>query len=113
MPIHATYLLIVTAEVDALVEAEWNKWYDNVHLPDALACPGVLSGRRFVSVGETRHSDRGVAHRSHARVYTALYELAGPEAVDTPEFHNMRGWSQFAPYVRTTTRVMATLAPKT
>jgi hypothetical protein len=24
-------LLIVTAEVDAAVEAEWNQWYDTVH----------------------------------------------------------------------------------
>ncbi|MEA2813650.1 MAG: hypothetical protein QOI93_1347, partial [Rhodospirillaceae bacterium] len=32
-------LLIVTAEVDASVEADWNRWYDDVHLPDALACP--------------------------------------------------------------------------
>src|SRR5271170_312303 len=28
-------LLIVTAEVDASVEADWNRWYDEVHLPDA------------------------------------------------------------------------------
>ena len=24
-------LLIVTAEVDAAVEADWNRWYDEVH----------------------------------------------------------------------------------
>ncbi len=106
----ANCLLIVTAEVDTEVEAEWNRWYDAVHLPDALACPGVLSGRRFVSHGETRLSDRGVTGRSTARVYTAIYELAGPEAVDTPEFHRMRGWYQFAPYVRATTRVVRALA---
>jgi hypothetical protein len=29
-------LLIVTVEVDASVETEWNRWYDTVHLPDAL-----------------------------------------------------------------------------
>jgi hypothetical protein len=28
-------LMIVTAEVDAAVEAEWNRWYDTVHLPHA------------------------------------------------------------------------------
>ena len=52
-------LLIVTAEVDAEVEADWSRWYDEVHLPDALACPGVLSGRRYRSVGEISESDRG------------------------------------------------------
>ena len=45
-------LLVVTAEVDAEIEAEWNRWYDEVHLPDALACPGVLSGRRYLSSGD-------------------------------------------------------------
>ena len=44
-------VLIVTAEVDAAVEAEWNRWYDTVHLPDALRCPGVQRGRRYVSAG--------------------------------------------------------------
>ena len=40
-------LLIVEAEIDATVEDAWNTWYDKVHLPDALACPGVLAGRRY------------------------------------------------------------------
>jgi len=29
--------LVVTAEIDTSVEDEWNKWYDEVHLPEALA----------------------------------------------------------------------------
>jgi hypothetical protein len=37
-------LLIVTAEVDAAVEAEWNRWYDTVHMPDALAALGQVVG---------------------------------------------------------------------
>ena len=41
------------------VEAAWNEWYDAVHLPDALACPGVLSGRRYVSSGPIGGTDRG------------------------------------------------------
>ena len=102
-------LLIVTAEVDAEVEADWNHWYDTVHLPDALACPGVLSGRRYAQSGEASLSDRGTSSRSAAKVYTAVYELSGPEAIATPEFQKMRGWYQFAPHVRATTRVMQAL----
>ena len=49
-------LLIVTAEVDPAVEDEWNRWYDTVHLPDALKCPGVRRGRRYVSSGEISES---------------------------------------------------------
>ena len=102
-------LLIVTAEVDAEGEAEWNLWYDTVHLPDALACPGVLCGRRYMQSGEASQSDRGTSSRTAARVYITVYELAGPDAVTTAEFQKMRGWYQFAPHVRATTRVVTAL----
>lgn len=103
-------LLIVTAEVDEAVEAEWNRWYDEVHLPDALACPGVLAGRRYVSSGEISESDRGQSRRTRARLYTTVYELDSPAAVSTPEFNTMRGWAKFAPHVRSQTRVVAALS---
>lgn len=28
-------------------DAEFNDWYDNVHVPDVLKVPGVTGGRRF------------------------------------------------------------------
>ena len=102
----ATHLLIVTAEVDSEVEADWNRWYNEVHLPDATACPGVLSGKRYCSVGDINHGERGTRSTTSARVYTTVYELAGPEAVSTPEFLAMRGWAEFAPHVRSSTRVV-------
>jgi len=98
--------LIVTAEVDPEVEADWNAWYDAVHLPDALACPGVLSGVRYVSCGDIRSSVRGERLAHGGRVYTTIYELASPEAVSTPEFTAMRGWAQFTPHVRSETKVV-------
>ena len=75
-------LLVVTAEVDAEVEADWSRWYDEVHLPDALACPGVLAGRRYASVGEISESDRGQGRRTTAKLWTTVYELNSPAAVD-------------------------------
>jgi hypothetical protein len=99
-------LLIVTAEVDAEVEAAWNEWYDAVHLPDALACPGVLSGRRYVSSGPIGGTDRGAPRREARKVYTTVYALSGPEAIATPEFQAMRGWGRFAPHVRSEVRVV-------
>ena len=102
-------LLIVTAEVDAEVEAEWSRWYDEVHLPDALACPGVLSGRRYCTVGEVSESDRGQGQRSRAKLWTTVYELDSPAAVGTKEFNAMRGWAHFAPRVRSQTRVVTAL----
>jgi hypothetical protein len=102
-------LLIVTAEIDAKFEAEWNRWYDDVHLPDALACPGVLSGRRYLSAGDVSESVRGVSRRTPARLYTTVYELDSPAAVTTQEFAAMRGWGRFAPHVRSQTRVVSAL----
>jgi hypothetical protein len=102
-------LLIVTAEVDADVEAEWSRWYDEVHLPDALACPGVLAGRRYCSVGEVSESDRGQGRRTKVKLWTTVYELDSPAAVATKEFAAMRGWGPFAPRVRSQTRVVSAL----
>jgi hypothetical protein len=102
-------LLIVTAEVDSSVEAEWNRWYDEVHLPDALACPGVLAGRRYASVGEIAESQRGQGRRTRTRLYTTVYELDSSAAVETKEFNAMRGWGRFAPHVRSQTRVVSSL----
>src|ERR1043165_4236484 len=93
-------LLIVTAEVDADVEADWNRWYDEVHLPDALACPGVLRGRRYVTSGSCTERNRGDRTILTARLYITVYELAHPAAVETEQFQAIRGWAQFTPHVR-------------
>jgi hypothetical protein len=103
-------LLIVTAEVDASVEADWNRWYDEEHLPAALACPGVRAGRRYCSVGDIAESERGQGRRTKAKLWTTVYELESADAVATKEFAAMRGWGRFAPHVRSQTRVVTMLA---
>lgn len=102
-------LMIVTAEVDAEVETDWNRWYDEVHLPDALRCPGVLSRRRFISNGPISESDRGDRRAVGKTLYMTIYQLASPAAVSTPEFTAMRGWGRFTPNVRSQTRVILAL----
>lgn len=102
-------LLIVTAEVDPEIEAEWNRWYDDVHLPDALRCPGVISGRRYVSSGPVSESERGDRRSLSKTIYTTVYQLDSPAAVSTPEFTAMRGWDRFTPHVRSQTRVIVAL----
>jgi hypothetical protein len=102
-------LLVVTVEVDAEIEADWNRWYDDVHLPAALACPGVLRGRRYCSTGQTSESDRGERTHHARRIYTTVYELDSPQAIESPEFQAMRGWYEFAPRLRSRTQVIQTL----
>ncbi len=81
------WLLLVRAEVDPSVESEWNQWYDEVHLPEILKCPGFKTGRRFRSV------DHG------PRAYLTVYELDRPDAVETIEFKQARGWGKFGDQV--------------
>ncbi|HXJ80350.1 MAG TPA: DUF4286 family protein [Candidatus Methylomirabilis sp.] len=99
-------LLMVTVEVDPAVEDEWNRWYDTVHLPDALKCPGVRRGRRYVSSGEISETVDGKTEKSARRIYTTVYELHHPGATATAEFQAMRGWYHFAPHVRSRTHVI-------
>ncbi len=99
------YLLIVNAEIVPAVEDAWNKWYDEEHLPDALACPGVLSGHRYVSKGDASLTRNGEKTTSGARTYVAVYEISGPEALETPEFKEMRGWYQFTDKITARTQV--------
>ena len=42
-----TTVLVVTMEVDPEDEAEFNKWYNDQHLPERMEIPGYVSARRF------------------------------------------------------------------
>jgi hypothetical protein len=57
-------LLVASMTPEPGAEAEFNRWYDEEHLPNLQSVPGVLSGRRYRATdGE---SERG---------YLALYHL--------------------------------------
>jgi hypothetical protein len=106
MPTLPTTLLIVTVEVDPAVEVEWNRWYDELHLPDALKCPGFRRGQRYVSADGVTETIAGKREKIDKRIYTTIYEIDSPAAIETPEFRAMRGWYQFAPHVRSRTQVV-------
>src|SRR5262249_11349853 len=40
-------ILVVMMEVAPEHEAEFNRWYDDEHLPERLEIPGYISARRF------------------------------------------------------------------
>jgi hypothetical protein len=60
-------LLMVYVDVPAPYEDEFNRWYNEEHIPERLAIPGVLNAARYEAV-------RGGPH------YLACYELSEPEA---------------------------------
>lgn len=54
---------------------EFNRWYDDVHIPDLLAIPGMLSAQRFTL------KDAGIYHMEGGMVpeqrYAIIYEMEG------------------------------------
>ena len=93
---------IVTAEVEPEWETDFNRWYDEEHVPNLLAVPGYRSGTRYVAVeGEPKYmafweidsmeaylgkehdvavntpwTERGASHRT---IQMAFYEQIFPE----------------------------------
>ena len=60
---HEYTLIVYTSPVDGK-EDEYNAWYDDVHLAEFSALPGVISGRRFQVVRDGKPQ------------YAAIYELS-------------------------------------
>ena len=70
-----TGLLMVWVDVPADQEDEFNHWYNEEHLPELLAVPGVLSAARYEAV------------RSGPK-HLACYELESAAVMDTDAFKN-------------------------
>jgi hypothetical protein len=66
-------LLLVDIVVDADREDEFNRWYDEEHIPDKRAAAGFHSARRF-----KHHSD---PHR-----YLAVYEVDDADTVTSSAY---------------------------
>jgi hypothetical protein len=93
------YLHVVRVDIDPKVEGEFNEWYEAVHIPALLGCPGWVSARRYVAL------DGGPK-------YAAVYEIAAPWAYDTPEYLEVKGFKEFEPYIRNFIRLrLGPIAP--
>jgi hypothetical protein len=80
-------ILLTSVDVVPQGEAEFNRWYNEKHLPEVLACPGFVSAARYeCTQGEPR--------------YIAVYELESEDALRTPEMQSVRGWGDMFPFVR-------------
>jgi hypothetical protein len=63
----AKYAMLVYTNPKSGRDAEYNDWYDNIHLGEVCAIPGINAAKRFevhASPGETPDSN-----------YLAIYEL--------------------------------------
>jgi hypothetical protein len=80
-------ILVTTVDVTPGAEDKFNRWYNEQHLPDVLACPGFVSAARYeASAGEPR--------------FIAIYELESEDALTTPEMGRVRGFGEMFPHVR-------------
>lgn len=82
MPGTATYRFIVSMDVAPEKEALFNEVYDQEHIPNLLAVPGVLSVSRARSqpfavsiAGERKEMPAA------SPAYTAIYELESPDVL--------------------------------
>lgn len=92
------HIFVVDATIDPAVEGAWNAWYNDIHLPEITACPGF------------RQSARYVADQNGERHYLAIYEIDGPDALQSAEFQQRRGWREFAGRVKWTSRLYRRIA---
>jgi hypothetical protein len=69
----AKAVLVVQVEVDPADEDEFNRWYDEEHIPEKLASPGFLSARRFRLADDSPR-------------YLVIYELDDPQAALSPTY---------------------------
>lgn len=77
-------ILLVTMEPPAVLEEEFNDWYDYEHVPERRAIPGFLNGLRMVCVkGWPR--------------YLAVYDLGHVSALDSPGYRDVSG-DNFSPW---------------
>ena len=79
---------VVTVDIDQDQAAGFNRWYNEVHFPEILACPGWLGGRRYECIdGEPR--------------FLAIYDLEDAHRpFSTPEYEAAVGWDDHATHIR-------------
>ena len=88
MPITTTYLFIASMDVEPDKEELFNEVYDQEHIPNLMAVPGVVSVTRLaaepltLSIGGEK---RTVAAEGEPR-FGAIYEIESPEVLVSDEW---------------------------
>lgn len=96
-------LLLAMIDIDPAHEEEFNRWYNEEHLPDRQNCPGFLNGRRFKLVD------------GPGPKYLALYDLEGPEVLDGDDYKKIASspWTEkLRQHYRATRNVYIEITPK-
>ena len=70
--------LVYSGPADAAREAEYNEWYDDVHVPDMLGVPGIVACTRY------RLAATQVRDPAAPAPYLAIYEVELDDLADLP-----------------------------
>jgi hypothetical protein len=87
----APFFMMVTFEIAAEDEAEFNEIYDTEHIPNLLKLDGVLEIIRFRDKNQTEQG---------RLVYSALYLLSRPDYHETEEWKQASEIGRWAPVMR-------------
>lgn len=84
----AQWINAITVDIDALHAEAFSRWYNEIHVPEILACPGWIANRRYECLdGEPR--------------FLAIYELEDPESPFTSrEWRSAVGWDEHVEHIR-------------
>ena len=98
---HEYTLIVYTSPVEGQ-EDEYNAWYDDVHLPEFSALPGVIAGHRFKVVRDGKPQ------------YAAIYELSShPDQVLKAMFAGVKdGTVHMSDALDSASTSMTTLTPR-
>jgi hypothetical protein len=82
------WLNIVSVDIEDSHADAFNRWYNEIHVPEILGCPGWLANSRYECVdGEPR--------------FLAIYELSDPaRPFNSPEWDAAVGWDEHADHIR-------------
>jgi hypothetical protein len=84
------YLLVFSSPLGGR-EDEFNTWYDEIHIPEILACSGITAARRYVA-GPGALGRPDPPHR-----YLALYDLGRDPRARLESLVIMRAANAFTP----------------
>ena len=77
-----TALMMVGADISTDKEEEFNRWYNEEHLKDLLAVPGILDGARYEAIKS------GPKHM-------AVYELENVDVINTDAMKALRPFTEW------------------
>ena len=71
-------LLLFMTDIDPAHEDEFQRWYEEEHIPERMAIPGFITARRFRAI-------------EGAPKYLAVYDLESPDVLQSAAYQRIIG----------------------